>query len=127
MDPSLILVALATIGINLPFGYWRAATRKFSLAWFAAIHAAVPLVVVVRGWAGVSLAWTTAPVLMGAYFLGQSGGAWIRARRTAGTGDTTGAGEPTLRPEAPGRHRPDASAAGAGAGPDGEESERARG
>jgi len=86
MDLSLIVVALATIGINLPFGYWRATTRKFSPAWFIAVHAAVPLVVLARWLAGVSLAWTTAPVLVAAYFLGQSGGAWVRERRRDGDG-----------------------------------------
>jgi hypothetical protein len=86
MDPSLVVVALATVGINLPFGYWRATTRKFSPAWFVAVHAAVPLVVLVRWLIGVSLAWTTAPVLVAAYFLGQWGGARVRERRRDGAG-----------------------------------------
>lgn len=37
------LVAIAgTFLVNVPFGYWRAGVRKFSPAWFVAIHAAVP-------------------------------------------------------------------------------------
>jgi hypothetical protein len=40
--------------VNLPLGFWRKRTRKFSAAWFIAIHAAVPLIIAVRLLSGVS-------------------------------------------------------------------------
>ena len=41
-------VAAAVLLINLPFGFWRAGVRKFSPAWFVAVHAPVPLAVGLR-------------------------------------------------------------------------------
>ena len=46
LDLSLVLVF--TFAVNIPFGYWRESVRKFSPAWFVAVHAAVPLVIAVR-------------------------------------------------------------------------------
>jgi hypothetical protein len=40
--------------VNLPLGFWRKRTRKFSAAWFIAVHAAVPLIIAVRLLSGVS-------------------------------------------------------------------------
>ncbi|MCL5734625.1 MAG: hypothetical protein M1274_03395 [Actinobacteria bacterium] len=40
----LLIVLLAT----LPFGFYRAYTRRFSLRWFLAIHLPVPLVFLTR-------------------------------------------------------------------------------
>jgi hypothetical protein len=39
---KLALIALLTFGVNLPFGYWRANVKKFSLHWILAIH--IPVV-----------------------------------------------------------------------------------
>ena len=69
---SLLSVALAIIILNIPFGCWRAATRKFSLPWFLAIHLPVPMVVLIRLSVGVEWHWHTAPVLLGSFFLGQA-------------------------------------------------------
>lgn len=81
-DPLLLAgVAAAVLALNLPFGYWRAATRKFSLKWFVAIHAPVPAVVALRLWAGIPLGLSTLPVLVAAYFGGQLLGARYRMRR----------------------------------------------
>ncbi|ROQ91221.1 hypothetical protein [Desulfosoma caldarium] len=67
---SLPVVALA-VGVNVPFGYWRAHVQRFSRAWFLAIHLPVPLVVALRlvsgqGWRLASIA-----VFVGAFCLGQ--------------------------------------------------------
>jgi hypothetical protein len=79
VSASLAYAALLTILVNVPFGWWREGSRKFSPTWFVAIHAAVPLVIVIRRLLGVRLAWTTLPFLVASYFLGQTLGA--RARR----------------------------------------------
>jgi hypothetical protein len=78
---ALAWAAAATFLVNLPFGWWREGTRKLSVPWFLAIHAPVPLVIVLRRSLGVSLGWSTLPVLLLAYFLGQATGARVRRRR----------------------------------------------
>ncbi|MGE5439366.1 MAG: hypothetical protein ACM3UR_05870 [Bacteroidota bacterium] len=57
--------------LNLPFGFWRSRVKKFSLQWFLAIHAPVPLVYAIRMYAGISWHLATFPVLIGSFFLGQ--------------------------------------------------------
>jgi len=77
---SLPAVAVAVFVLNLPFGAWRARTRKFSLPWFLAVHAPVPLVVALRVAAGLGWHLVTFPVLIGAFFLGQLAGASLQRR-----------------------------------------------
>jgi len=42
------LLFAAAFGANVPLGMWRRGLRRFSLAWFIAIHASVPLLVAMR-------------------------------------------------------------------------------
>lgn len=62
---------IATIIINLPFGYFRGGLRKLSFLWLVAIHAPVPLVIIVRKFHDLNLTWGLAPFLLGSYFIGQ--------------------------------------------------------
>ena len=78
---ALILAAAFTLLVNLPFGYWRAGTRKFSTAWFVAVHGPVPLVVAARLLLGVGFRWATIPVLVAAFFAGQLAGGRLRGGR----------------------------------------------
>ncbi|UCF68306.1 MAG: hypothetical protein JSV80_03125 [Acidobacteriota bacterium] len=80
MEVSLKLIAVAVVVllVNVPFGFWRAGTRKFSLRWFAAVHVPVPLVILVRLLAGVEWRWTRLPLLAAAYFAGQLLGSKFR-------------------------------------------------
>jgi hypothetical protein len=71
-------VALAVLLINLPFGYWRAGVRRFTLSWFLAVHAPVPLVVGLRVVAGVGWRLSTVPVLASAFLVGQLLGGRLR-------------------------------------------------
>lgn len=80
---TIFLVALAILVINLPFGYWRAGVRKFSPAWFAAVHLPVPLAVGLRYAVGLPFRLATLPVFVAAFFGGQFLGARLRARRAA--------------------------------------------
>ena len=41
-------IAFLTFLINLPFGYMRNRTKKFSLKWFLCIHLPIPLIFVAR-------------------------------------------------------------------------------
>lgn len=78
---SLILAAVFTFLVNLPFGYWRAGTKKFSPAWFVAVHGPVPLVVVARLLLGVGFHWENLPLLVAAFFAGQLVGGRLRGGR----------------------------------------------
>ena len=75
------LAIVATFVVNVPFGYWRAGVRKFSPAWFVAVHAAVPLVVALRYALGLPFRWAVFPLFVAAYFGGQTIGARWRGRR----------------------------------------------
>lgn len=80
---TILLVALAILVINLPFGYWRAGVRKFSPAWFAAVHLPVPLAIGLRYAVGLPFRLATLPVFVAAFFGGQFFGARVRSRRAA--------------------------------------------
>jgi len=73
-DWNIIYTCLATILVNLPFGYWRSAYRKFSFWWFVAIYFPVPLVVIIRKSFDLQLSFTLAPLLFGSFFIGQFAG-----------------------------------------------------
>ena len=79
----LAAVCAAIVAINLPLGWWRAGARKFSPAWFVAVHAAVPLVVLLRWWTELPFSWARLPLFVAAYFAGQWLGARWRMRRSA--------------------------------------------
>lgn len=81
----LAAVALATLVINIPMGYWRESVRKFSPAWFVAVHLAVPLVVVMRHKSDIGFAWYTYPPMLICYFGGQFIGSRYRRRKIAAT------------------------------------------
>jgi hypothetical protein len=81
---KLAALALFVLLLNLPFGFWREGARRLSPTWFVAIHAPVPIVWLTRTRLGVGWSWTTLPILVGAYFAGQTLGAWLRRRRRRG-------------------------------------------
>lgn len=70
----LWIASILVFLINLPFGYWRSHTRKFSLPWILAIHAPVPLVIASRFLLGLGWHFITFPFLIGAFFAGQFAG-----------------------------------------------------
>ncbi len=70
----LIMIAFAFV-LNLPFGYWRGKTRKFSFKWFLYIHLPIPFVVIFRLLAGFSM--KIVPIMLVASVAGQVLGARI--------------------------------------------------
>lgn len=74
----LVMVAVGVFVVNLPFGFWRAGVRKLSAPWFVAVHAPVPLVVLMRYATGLGFQLSTFPVLVGAFFAGQFVGGRVR-------------------------------------------------
>jgi hypothetical protein len=85
VSESLLLMAFAFV-VNLPFGYWREGTTKFSPAWFVAVHAAVPLIILLRFAIGLEWRLAALPFTVAAYFAGQTIGARWRRRQLAATG-----------------------------------------
>ena len=79
MEHSILLAALAITAINMPFGAWRARAKEAGrrLEWLAAIHAPVPLAVLVRWAAGIELSLQSIAVLLAAFSAGQLIGAKI--------------------------------------------------
>ena len=75
------LAIVFTFVVNVPFGYWRAGVRKFSPAWFVAVHAAVPLVIGLRVALGLPFRWLLFPLFVAAYFGGQTVGSRWRQRQ----------------------------------------------
>jgi hypothetical protein len=69
----------AVFAVNLPFGFWRAGVRRFSLPWFLAVHAPVPLVIGIRLLSGLGWRPITIPFFVAAFFAGQYTGGRIRA------------------------------------------------
>ena len=49
MEAAFIgLLFVAAVGTNVPLGMWRRRLRRFSPAWFVAIHASIPALVAIR-------------------------------------------------------------------------------
>ena len=45
---TVILIELLAFIINIPFGYLRNKTRKFSARWFLYVHLSIPLIIAAR-------------------------------------------------------------------------------
>ena len=80
MPYSLILATLSVFLINLPFGYWRAPTTKFSWQWFLFIHLPIPLVILMRFYFELGFELYTYPFLIFAFFFGQFAGGKLYSR-----------------------------------------------
>lgn len=78
---EFLVLLLAIVLVNLPFGYWREGVKKFSPAWFVAVHAAVPVIIVMRMILGIEWRLVNLPFMVAAYFGGQTIGARMRRRR----------------------------------------------
>jgi hypothetical protein len=68
---KIVIIALIIILFNIPFGYWRANVRKFSLQWVLAVHLPVPFIILLRIYSDIGFALWTYPVLVAAFFTGQ--------------------------------------------------------
>jgi len=45
---SIALLLIVALAVNVPLGMWRRGMRRFSPAWFLAIHASIPLLIALR-------------------------------------------------------------------------------
>ncbi|KAM7493775.1 hypothetical protein LguiB_028384 [Lonicera macranthoides] len=48
LPEKMLVIGVLGMAANVPLGIWREHTRKFSLSWFAAVHAAVPFIAMLR-------------------------------------------------------------------------------
>lgn len=69
LPSKMLVIALLGMAANVPLGVWREHTQKFSLAWFTAIHAAVPFIAMLRK--SVVMPKTAMALTIGASILGQ--------------------------------------------------------
>ena len=74
---NIWLAAVLVFLFNLPFGYWRANVRKFSLQWILAIHVPVPFVILLRLYGNIGFEFITYPIMVGAFFAGQFMGKYL--------------------------------------------------
>lgn len=68
---NLIIIIILIVIINIPFGYWRANVKRFSLQWFLAVHLPVPLIIMLRVSSGIILEPISFSILILAFFSGQ--------------------------------------------------------
>jgi hypothetical protein len=71
MELKLAIVTILVFVFNIPFGYWRANVKKFSLQWALAIHIPVPFIILARIYSDIGFAWYTYVFIVSAFFLGQ--------------------------------------------------------
>jgi hypothetical protein len=74
INELMILVFL----INLPFGYIRSRSARFSKKWMMAVHIPVPFVFLLRIFSGLN--WTVIPLLVLSDIAGQIAGGKLRKR-----------------------------------------------
>ncbi|CAK9179404.1 unnamed protein product [Ilex paraguariensis] len=48
LPAKMLAIGVLGMAANVPLGIWREHTRKFSISWFAAVHAAVPFIAMLR-------------------------------------------------------------------------------
>jgi len=73
---SINEIMLLVFLINLPFGYIRGNSRRFSRKWMMAIHIPVPFVFLIRIFSGLN--WTFIPLLVLSDIAGQIAGGKLR-------------------------------------------------
>jgi hypothetical protein len=75
---KLVFISTFVLLLNLPFGYWRAGARKFSLQWFLAIHLPIPISIGLRIVSGIGWQMISFPIMVGAFFGGQFLGGFFK-------------------------------------------------
>ncbi|KAI4327971.1 hypothetical protein L6164_020373 [Bauhinia variegata] len=69
LPAKMLVIAALGMALNIPLGAWKEHTKKFSLSWFAAVHAAVPFIAMLRK--SVLMPKTAMALTIGASILGQ--------------------------------------------------------
>jgi hypothetical protein len=75
---GIFLLVLFSFAINLPFGYLRSRTRRYSFKWFAYIHLPVVVIIIARLMSHTDYPFI--PLFVAAAIAGQYFGGRIRCR-----------------------------------------------
>lgn len=76
---KIALISAFALLVNIPMGMWRYHLRKFSAKWFIAIHAPVPLVILLRVLLNVSISFIA--IFIAFSILGQIAGGKLETAR----------------------------------------------
>ncbi len=74
---KLIIISILVLIFNIPFGYWRANVKSYSLQWFLSVHIPVPIIIALRIFSHIGFSWYTYLFLVLAFFIGQKLGSVI--------------------------------------------------
>lgn len=77
---QLIILLIFAFGVNLPLGYMRETSRKYSLRWFVLIHLSIPFIIALRMVEGFS--WHLIPLTILMAVAGQIVGGQMRRKKT---------------------------------------------
>lgn len=74
---ALLILVIFSFGANIPLGYLRQGTKKYSWRWFLYIHLSIPFIIALRLHFGIS--WRFIPLTLGCAIAGQMiGSRWRR-------------------------------------------------
>jgi hypothetical protein len=68
---KILIVSIIVFVLNVPFGYWRANVKRFTLQWTLAIHIPIPFIITLRIYSDIGFVLYTYPILVFSFFLGQ--------------------------------------------------------
>ena len=74
----LAALLIFSFGANLPLGYLRETSRRFSLHWFVLVHLSIPFIVALRSMFGFG--WQVIPLTFCCAIAGQVIGSRLRRR-----------------------------------------------
>jgi hypothetical protein len=75
---GVFAICLIALILNLPFGWLRTYTRKFSLAWAVCIHAPIPIVAAIRIYTHTD--WVYIPLFLLFSIIGQVAGSKLKQK-----------------------------------------------
>lgn len=75
---GVFAICILALVLNLPFGWLRTYTRKFSLGWMLCVHAPIPIVAFIRIYTKTS--WHYIPFFLLFSVAGQIAGARIKTK-----------------------------------------------
>ena len=76
---QLAFLLIFAFAVNVPLGYIRETSQKFSLRWLVLIHISIPFIIALRTIQGFS--WHLIPLTIGCAIAGQLIGGQLRRKR----------------------------------------------
>lgn len=60
---AVVFLCIITLLVNLPFGFARSKTRRYSFRWFLYVHMPIPLIFIIRNLSHIELKYIPAFVI----------------------------------------------------------------